>query len=188
MTTPDYGAMYRLMPASRAGEIYLVPSGPDAMAGAVTDPRPGLECTVGGGTRAYDILSVGAIGTLISARAREAMLSVSAASWHVVDVGKYAALAEGLEFHGRLVVTGRAGAIDRAAATKTMSDPGPYGKRPMPVIRGMRFVADEWDGSDVFVPEGTAAVVVTQAAKKALVKAKVTNAWFQLLDEWEEFR
>jgi hypothetical protein len=41
--------------------------------------------------------------------------------------------------------------------------------------RGRYFDPETWDGSDIFSPEGTAHLIVTESAKLALEEARATN-------------
>jgi len=45
--------------------------------------------------------------------------------------------------------------------------------------------ADTWDGSDLFLPEGTGYKFVTEEIKTALEKAKIRNIWFERITEIE---
>lgn len=49
----------------------------------------------------------------------------------------------------------------------------------------LQFWPETWDGSDLFSPEGSRLVIVTQAVCDALVKAKVTNARMKRITEVE---
>jgi len=45
-----------------------------------------------------------------------------------------------------------------------------------------------WDGSDLFCPDGTAHVVVTEAVTKAVTAVGATNIRFANITEWEMVR
>jgi hypothetical protein len=51
---------------------------------------------------------------------------------------------------------------------------------------GLRFAPETWDDSDVFSPEGTAWVLVTEAVRDALMKAKVRNMSLTRITEIEQ--
>jgi hypothetical protein len=52
--------------------------------------------------------------------------------------------------------------------------PVPQGEA-MPHRTGIRFWPETWDGSDVFMPEHSGWVLVTQEVRDALIAAKITG-------------
>lgn len=52
-------------------------------------------------------------------------------------------------------------------------------------LKGWHVGTDYWDESNIFVPDGTVVVVVTQEVRDALVKAKLSNVSFQCLADME---
>ncbi|MEI6511383.1 MAG: hypothetical protein WCO25_05085 [Candidatus Uhrbacteria bacterium] len=49
----------------------------------------------------------------------------------------------------------------------------------------MFFDKETWDGTDLFIPEGTAMVVVSEPVKLAIEKAKLTNVECNRLSDRE---
>ena len=77
--------------------------------------------------------------------------------------------------HSLLVVTGRCGPIDDSKAPirrRRQTDKGGSTER---VWVGLHFDPATWDGSDLFVPQGSGFVIVTKPVRDCLVEAKVTN-------------
>lgn len=89
-------------------------------------------------------------------------------------------------YHG-LAITGRCGPIDDSKSVETWREPRVVRKpgQRVQVWVGLYFDPGTWDGSDLFVPEGTAMIIVVEAVKKALEKAKVSNVRFTRLTEYE---
>lgn len=82
-----------------------------------------------------------------------------------------------------LRVFGRCGAIDDRLSP-TVEKVYPAGI--FPVLKGMYFDPESWDGSDIFMPTGpTGFVLVTEKVKRALTKAKVRNIQLRGLDQFE---
>ncbi|KFE63497.1 hypothetical protein [Hyalangium minutum] len=108
--------------------------------------------------------------------------SHSFTGWSLYDVtvhGKQGELLPG--YHG-LAITGRCGAIDWS---KGLAEPKVYPARVSTVWKGLFFDPASWDGSDLFVPTNGNYVCVVEAVKKAVKKAKVRNAVFEALDQFE---
>lgn len=137
----------------------------------------------GGGSTPYDLM-----GTtfppllLISDRVVSVLRGFSGWTTYPVEVhGKKGERIPG--YHG-LAVTGRCGPIDYTQSTPRVCEPpAPQGRRSRQWF-GLCFDPRTWDGSDVFVPEGTSIKVVVEAVKQALEKAKITNADFIPLTEY----
>lgn len=54
-----------------------------------------------------------------------------------------------------------------------------------PYWRGVRFDPSTWDGSDLFMPEDSTWILVTEEVKRAFDRAKVRNVLFQRVTEFE---
>jgi hypothetical protein len=53
-------------------------------------------------------------------------------------------------------------------------------------LRGVTFDTDTWDGSDIFMPDGSTATLVVDAVRKALVRIKATNIRFDDIAKVEQ--
>jgi hypothetical protein len=96
-------------------------------------------------------------------------------------------LDDGSEVEGYrgLAVTGRCGPIEDDLSERIMLRPPVPTGRSMPGLRGMCFRPDTWDGSDIFTPEGFAAVFVVERVKEALETAGITNITLERVSEIE---
>ena len=120
---------------------------------------------------------------LISERFLDTLLEVRATGWGTYPVRPYDRA--GLElpgYHG-LAVTGRAGPIDRSRSRIELLPPPVPEEQAMYAEIGMYFDPGTWDGSDIFMPEGTLAVCVVERVKQALEERKLTNIEFTPLSE-----
>jgi hypothetical protein len=85
-----------------------------------------------------------------------------------------------------LAVTGRCGPIE---SSKSQIVGKQYPAGIFPVLRGMYFDPQSWDGSDVFVTAKKAGFIfVTAAVKQSFEIARVRNVVFQPLDQVERMR
>lgn len=83
-------------------------------------------------------------------------------------------------YHG-LAVRGRSGPIDGALSESIVLPPPVPGGAAEDGRRGLYFHPETWDGSDVFVPEGSGYVIVTEAVADAMRAAEVTNIDLEVL-------
>lgn len=82
-----------------------------------------------------------------------------------------------------LMIKGRCGDFDYSKSNVIWKQfPGGL----FPWIRGLYFDLDTWDGSDMFVPNGTAHLIVTKKVKQLLTKNKVKNLKFTRISEVED--
>jgi hypothetical protein len=87
-------------------------------------------------------------------------------------------------YHG-LAVTGRCGRIDdELSPVMVLPPPVPQGEA-MPHRIGIRFWPETWDGSDVFMPDGSGWVLMTQEVRDALTGAKITGIELDRITEIE---
>ena len=71
------------------------------------------------------------------------------------------------------------------ATRLSASRPVPRGEA-LPHRIGIRFWPETWDGSDVFVPEASGFVFVTERVRDALTRAKAKNVEFKRITEVEQ--
>jgi hypothetical protein len=95
---------------------------------------------------------------------------------------------DGRTIHGYslLVVCGRSGPFEDRYSERVQLPALAAGGAAMPGLKGMCFDPHTWDGSDVFTPDGSAAVVVTARAGVALERARLTNIALTRLSEIEQ--
>jgi hypothetical protein len=92
-------------------------------------------------------------------------------------------------FHG-LAITGRSATPDWSRSPVVDRLPFVPGGQPYETRVGIFITDNLWDGSDMFLPEGTSLVIVRQRVADALREARVSNVLLRRLDtfqrEWEE--
>jgi len=84
-----------------------------------------------------------------------------------------------IEGYAGLSVTGSCGPIDNSKSRLEWFDAPCEGGQRHRRRLGLFPEPDSWDGSDLFVAEGTATIFVVDAVKRALEKAKITNIKFE---------
>jgi hypothetical protein len=143
-----------------------------------------FEHNVGG--RVYDwVPTSNVVLSLISARMQSVLRKGRFTGWHTIPAVMHHKKLGLIEGYGCLVVSGRAGPVDDNKARVEERPPRFVKGRPRMVRVGLRVDFNKWDGSDVFVPDGTRIVVVSKAVQNALVHAKITGIYFTRLDEYE---
>jgi len=105
--------------------------------------------------------------------------------WQMYPVEIYAEDGKLVPGYQGLAVTGRCGPIDDdLSPVMVLPPPVPEGEA-MPHRIGIRFWPETWDGSHVFMPEGTGWVLVTQEVRDALTTAKITGIELHRITEIE---
>ncbi len=82
-----------------------------------------------------------------------------------------------------LSILGRSNPIDRSRSTDVILPPRITGSPTRKSLQGMYFKDDQWDGSDIFMPEGTSIIVVTEKVKNSLENLDSGNLAFVRLTE-----
>jgi hypothetical protein len=138
------------------------------------------------GTRAYDLVGTTWGGILlVSDRVISALEEHHFTGWRAYTVALFDSRGAAIDGYSGLAVTGRCGPVEDGLSPLMPVPPrGPGGSVVMARI-GLRFVPDTWDGSDLFVPDETGLVFVTQAVRDALCAIKVTNMNFTRITEVE---
>jgi hypothetical protein len=90
--------------------------------------------------------------------------------------------------HVALTVSGRSGPIDDSLSEEViLPRPVPEGNE-VPGLRGLLFDPATWDGSDIFTPEATTFVIVTDAVREALEAASPSNLRLERITEIERMK
>ena len=122
------------------------------------------------------IVADDAVSRLVSARLRAALTEAGCTGW-----SSYPVILEGPngvvrdEYTG-LTVTGRCGRLDASFAERITED-------GWPLVRGITFDPESWDGSDVFTPPETAFVLLSERAQAALDGAGLANVEMRRLKD-----
>lgn len=129
-----------------------------------------------------DVIFTGAGIVAIHERVRQLLLEHHFTGWRTYPVHVAGPAEGGYEDYHGLAITGRCGPFDYSRSV-------PFQKQ-MPggvftYLRGEYFDEATWDGSDLFVPQRTTAILVVEAVKRAFEQAKVRNVRFTRLTECE---
>jgi len=133
------------------------------------------------GWRLVDYMGTTAVlPDVLSQRVVDVLSASGATGWTTYPIilhDKDGALIEG---YCALAVTGRCGPLqdERSHIEMRLCPSG----KTLSFAVGRYFDEATWDGSDVFTPEDTAFVFVTERVKRAMEKAKLTNVTFTALD------
>lgn len=82
-----------------------------------------------------------------------------------------------------LSITGRSGPIDRSLSERVILPPPVPEGTAMPHWKGFCPEAGSWDGTDLFIPEGTMFTCVTASVRYTLVTAGVVGFRFERMSE-----
>ena len=136
-----------------------------------------------GAARPVDIIWTGfAVPVLVSERVVQILREGKFTGWDVTPVELRDKAGAHLPGYYFLSVLGRCGPIDYSRS-ETIQERLPGGWFPR--LKGLYFDPATWDGSDIFLPEGTRFKFAVEPVKRALVRAKVKNIVFTRLDEIE---
>jgi hypothetical protein len=142
-------------------------------------PEAPLEFRRDSGSRLMDLVGTTAVAIkLFSERFVAALSAAGARGWGTYPVRLLDRAGGEVPGYAGLAVSGRAGPLDRGRTRVVALPPVGPGLPVSYEERGMYFDPASWDGTDVFVPEGTTAVCVTDRVRRALTAAGATNLDF----------
>ena len=188
----DFDRLYDMAPALKRTALHVRPREPEEiddvaiLRGEIRPPKPLVFEYMKGasGSTPRDFVSTSLVSPrLISDRVVSVLRDFS--GWSTFPVEVYGKKGERIPGYHGLVVTGRCGPIDDSRSRPVVEPPARPQGRPTRMWIGLYFDPRTWDGSDLFLPEGWASIFVTEAVKKALEKAKITNVMFTRLTEAE---
>lgn len=105
--------------------------------------------------------------------------------WTTYPIELYGKKGERIQGYQGFAVTGRCGPVLWKKGKK-IRKPAPFPQgQACDAWLGLYFDPDNWDGSDIFMPEGTTYKIITEPVMKALTSAKVKNIKFERLTEFE---
>lgn len=102
----------------------------------------------------------------ISPRVQKDLQDVGATGWGTYPIA-LEVKGRRLEGYAGLAVAGRCGPVEADKAIPSLR-PGPV--LPIPTLVGLYFDHQTWDGSDLFVPEGTTSLIVTEKVWRVLCR------------------
>lgn len=128
------------------------------------------------GTKFVDVVSTGDTLNIYSNTMFEVFEKNSFTGWGKILVVVVLRNGQRIYQYSFLTVTGKCGSLDES---KTQIEDVPISNspsaKPLIVKRGLFFDEDTWDGSDIFNPEGTFFILVTEKVRDALIQHKFTN-------------
>jgi len=104
--------------------------------------------------------------------------------WRSYPVHVRAFEKEVLGYHG-LAITGRSATPDWSRSPVVDRLPFVPGGKPYKTHVGIFITGNLWDGSDLFLPEGTSLVIVRERVADALRGAGISNVLLRRLDEFQ---
>lgn len=190
----DFDSLYRLAPDETRGVI--VPELPTESLdledqtrltlGEIPPPETPLRFRHLSGSRRVDVIGASTVVvTLISGRVRAALEAGGFSGWSAVPAAIAMQDGEVEDGYSVLVVTGRAGKLQPKRSKRVLVPAYPGGPDAV-ARRGMYFKERSWDGSDVFAPEGTTLVFLTQPVRDAIAALNPTNALLERLTEIDQ--
>ncbi len=148
----------------------------------------GLDCQYLLGKRVYDLVSSGYAGVnIFSERVINLLRENNITGWKATPCKFYNKEGELIDGYSVLSITGRTGKIDDSKSRivkKQYAEGAPF----FDALIGLYPDMTQWDGSDMFAPEGTAITMVTQKVCDLFVKQKITNVMFRKITEIENHR
>jgi hypothetical protein len=169
----------------RVHSLGALPGGdPLALTRGEVEPKEPVRFHHDEGSRVKDhIGTTWALLHLVSDRFIRALDGFS--GWRTYPVEVYDTGGDLIAGYQGLAVSGRCGPIDdELSPVMVLPPPVPQGAA-MPHRIGIRFWPETWDGSDVFMPENTGWVLVTQEVRDALTAAKITGIELDRITEIE---
>lgn len=136
------------------------------------------------GSRALDFISTTDVAPkLVSDRVVAILRPFT--GWETYPVIVHGKDGKVIKGYAGLAVTGRCGPIDDTKSRQITEPPIVPQGLPRKRWLGLYFDLTSWDGSDLFVPEGTGLTVATEAVKVAMGRAEISNVQFTSLTEAE---
>jgi hypothetical protein len=141
------------------------------------------------GSKVYDVLATTwIVPFLLSPKVVDVLREGGFTGWDVHPARIELEGGKRVEDHGALMVSGRSGPVDEALSESvTLPRPVPEGNE-VPGLRGLLFDPATWDGSDIFTPETTTFVMITDAVREALEAVSPSNLRLERITEIERMK
>ena len=128
------------------------------------------------GSRVFDLIETGWTSLfLLSERIFSAFEEHNISGWKKFPAKVHDKSGNLMDGFSLLSVVGKAGIIDNALSEVIWKDPPTPNGNPYQVRKGMYFDLNTWDGSDIFVLQGSLAIIVSQKVKDILEAINSTN-------------
>lgn len=127
------------------------------------------------GTKLHDILDTGVAGLyLISNKLKEVLENNDLSGWKTFSIKILDKKENELDGYYGLSIIGRCGPIDYKKSDIIEKQLAPNGPK-VKYYKGLHPGLDQWDGSDLFLPESYFGVILSPKAAEVLKKSKLTN-------------
>lgn len=131
-----------------------------------------------------DIMTADVVMYVVSGKFIKVLKDNQFTGWSTFAVKPHDKRGEEIKGYKGLAVTGRCGKIDNSKS-KWVKRKAIIGDAMVRVRYGYYFDPKSWDGSDIFLAEGTGVVFVVKKVKEALENAKISNVEFIKNTEFE---
>jgi len=137
------------------------------------------------GAKLEDMLDTGTVALhLISKKFRELLEQTGLTGWKTFEIKIVGKSGIELNDYYGLTITGHCGKIDESKSEIIRKQCVPNG--PLAEYRkGLYVGLDEWDGSDLFCPDGTSFLITTKKATDIIKANKISNVEFKNLADIE---
>jgi hypothetical protein len=185
----DFGRLYFIEEGLELGALRVrssapLPATPEALTRAEAAAGTPIDFEHDEGRRAKDLIgTTWATLFLVSDRFVDALGGFT--GWQTYPVLIAGRDGEKVPGYQGLSATGRCGRIEWEKSERVVIPPPVPEGRARGGWRGLYFSPSSWDGSDVFIPDGTTYVIVTDEVRAAVEDAQLTNVRFTRLPEFE---
>lgn len=156
------------------------------LAGGRISPQSPVRLTWHSGSRLVDWVDTSMVPVaVVSDKMIELFEENGFIGWSTYPVEIEGRGGQPIEGYRGIAITGRSGPIDYSRSTEVTKMPISAQGNPYQALIGLYFDASTWDGSDLFMPDGTARTVVNETVKAAVERAKLKNVSFKRLTEVE---
>lgn len=187
--TLDFHKIYEIGNAFKRGVLHFDPvteiESPEKLLRGELRPHTPISFRRESGSKPQDLMGTTYVAILlVSEQFITTLLEEKITGWSTYPVRLH--VTEGtkeLSSYSGLSVTGRAGPIDQSKSRIELLPPPVPGGRAMYAEIGMYFPPDSWDRRDMFIPDGTLSICVTERVKQAVEKRRLSNISFTPLSD-----
>ena len=185
----EYETFSALVDRDIRGALHLeplegTPLGDDVIAGRIENRV--LRYRAAFGRRAYDLVRSTDLTICISPRFIGVLRAARLTGWNTVSVSIENEDHFGLGGYAAVTISGRCQIDPSLSRWEIKPPPVPEGEARRTRM-GVYFSPDSWDGSDLFIGQGSTLIIVTDRARKAIESSGITNVAFEALADIEVF-
>jgi hypothetical protein len=137
------------------------------------------------GSKLYDYVAMtDGMQFLLSERSIKLLTENNISGWEKYKIKLYKNRNEIYGYWG-IHITGICGKIDNTKSEIFFPKPIVIGGKSLPHRKGLYFIQESWDGSDIFSPQGTGLVIIHERVKILFESNEITNITFTNITENE---